>query len=166
MREVAKQRSEVVTLLKFIGIPLPTSFFGEIYVFKKIAQVLALVVPMFLVACGGGSSSSDTSTATMAGTYTGTVTGINAGPATFTISAANAVTGSFVITNRDADGGPFSLTVTGTTTAAGAISGYFVQSGAQTMYFTGTVNASAGTITATYTEVDNAAKGGSISLKK
>ena len=114
---------------------------------------MALATPMLLVACNTGTTSTtttDTTTTTttstgFAGTYTGTVTGLNAGPVTFIVSASNVVTGSFSITNRVADcsaagrGNTCETTVEGKVDAAGNLTGDFVDSGQHTMHFTGKI---------------------------
>jgi hypothetical protein len=119
-------------------------------VLKRFAQILALATPMLLVACNSGTTSTTTSgsgtttTSTgFSGTYTGTVTGLNAGPVTFIVDANNKVTGNFSITNRQADcaprGGVCETTVEGTVDAAGNIKGNFVDSGIATMHFDGKI---------------------------
>jgi hypothetical protein len=121
-------------------------------VLKRFAQILALATPMLLVACNssttattttsGGTTTTTTSTG-FSGTYTGTVTGLNAGPVTFIVSSSNVVTGGFTITNRQVDcasrGGTCETTVTGTVDAAGNIKGDFVDSGIATMHFNGKI---------------------------
>lgn len=113
---------------------------------KRFAQILALVTPMLFVAC----NSTDTTTAStgtastgFSGTYTGTVTGLNAGPVTIIVSSSNVVSGGFSITNRQVDcaprGGICETTVTGTVDAAGNIKGDFVDSGIATMHFNGKI---------------------------
>ena len=119
---------------------------------KKFAQILALAAPMLLVACSSSTStgttgSTDTTTTTtsagFSGTYTGTVTGLNAGPVTFIVSSSNTVTGAFSITNRQVDcaprGGICETVVEGKVDAAGNITGNFVDSGQATMHFTGKI---------------------------
>jgi hypothetical protein len=121
-------------------------------VLKRFAQILALATPMLLVACNTGSTSTTTTTggttttttsAGFSGTYTGTVTGLNAGPLTITVSSSNVVTGKFSITNRQADcaprGGICETTVEGTVDAAGNIKGDFVDDGVHTMHFSGKI---------------------------
>ncbi len=121
---------------------------------KKIAQILALAVPLALVACGGSSSTDTTTTTSYAGNYVGNVTGVNAGPANFTVAANNTVSGKFSITNRAADcaarGGVCETVVTGTVDASGNFAGDFVDSGLATMKLTGKI--SGNTLTGTYVE--------------
>ena len=123
---------------------------------KKIAQILALAVPLALVGCGGGSSSGSTTTtpASYTGNYVGNVTGVNAGPANFAVAANNTVSGKFSITNRAADcaarGGVCETVVTGTVDASGNFAGDFVDSGLATMKLTGKI--SGNTLTGTYVE--------------
>jgi hypothetical protein len=120
-------------------------------VLKRFALILALATPMLLVACNSGTSTtttaaggSTTTTSTgYSGTYTGTVTGLNAGPVTFIVSSGNVVSGSFSITNRQVDcasrGGTCETVVTGTVDASGNIKGDFVDSGIATMHFNGKI---------------------------
>jgi hypothetical protein len=114
-------------------------------VLKRIAQILAIATPMLLAACNSGTTTTTTPTTPVgfAGTYTGTVTGLNAGPVTFIVSSSNVVTGKFSITNRQADcaprGGICETTVEGTVDAAGNIKGDFVDDGVHTMHFSGKI---------------------------
>jgi hypothetical protein len=116
-------------------------------VLKRIAQILAIATPMLLAACNSGTTATTTTggatTVGFSGTYTGTVTGLNAGPVTFIVDANNKVTGSFSITNRQVDcaprGGICETTVEGTVDAAGNIKGDFVDSGQHTMHFAGKI---------------------------
>jgi hypothetical protein len=127
-------------------------YFRSFRVLKRFAQILALATPMLLVACNTGSSSTTTATGGTtttttstgySGTYTGTVTGLNAGPVTFIVSSGNVVSGSFSITNRQVDcasrGGTCETVVTGTVDASGNIKGDFVDSGIATMHFNGKI---------------------------
>ena len=118
--------------------------------FKRFAQILALAAPMMLVACNSGTTTTTsggttttTSSTGFSGTYTGTVTGLNAGPLTIIVSSGNVVSGSFSITNRQVDcasrGGTCETVVTGTVDAAGNIKGDFVDSGIATMHFNGRI---------------------------
>lgn len=118
--------------------------------FKRFAQILALAAPMMLVACNSGTTTTTsggttttTSSTGFSGTYTGTVTGLNAGPLTIIVSSGNVVSGSFSITNRQVDcasrGGTCETVVTGTVDAAGNIKGDFVDSGIATMHFNGKI---------------------------
>lgn len=132
---------------------------------KKFAQILALAVPLLLVACGGGSSTTTTATS-YAGTYTGEVTGLNAGPATITVSAANVVTGDWTITNRD--GGPYFIKFNGAVDAAGNFKSdaYDAPTGTVTMHMKGTINAS-GQLSGTWGEyIHDPVDDGAFSLQK
>jgi hypothetical protein len=107
---------------------------------------------MLLVACNssttattttsGGTTTTTTSTG-FSGTYTGTVTGLNAGPVTIIVSSSNVMSGGFSITNRQVDcaprGGICETVVTGTVDAAGNVKGEFVDSGIATMHFSGKI---------------------------
>jgi hypothetical protein len=115
-------------------------------VLKRFAQILAIATPMLLAACNSGTTTTTTNPTTpvgFAGTYTGTVTGLNAGPVTFIVDANNKVTGNFSITNRQVDcaprGGICETVVEGTVDAAGNIKGNFVDSGQATMHFAGKI---------------------------
>lgn len=137
--------------------------------FKKLISVCALVLPMFLVACGGGGSS--TSAAIYTGTYKGTTTGVNAGPTTLIISNDNSIKGMFTIDNRtDNNGFPtvYEATFDGKASESGAVTANAFLEGALVMIFTGQIN-SAGVLTGTYYEAahpNDPAKSGSFSLTK
>jgi hypothetical protein len=121
---------------------------------KNFAQILTLAAPLLLLACSAsttgttGTTAADatttTTTATFAGTYTGTVTGLNAGPVTFIVGSNNVVTGGFSITNRQVDcasrGGTCETTVEGKVDSSGNITGDFVDSGQHTMHFSGKIS--------------------------
>ena len=114
---------------------------------KRFAQILALATPMLLVACNSSTTattttSGGTTTTTSAGfsgTYTGTVTGLNAGPLTIIVSSSNVVSGSFIISNRVECTPTCPTTVEGTVDAAGNIKGDFVDQGIHTMHFNGKI---------------------------
>lgn len=111
---------------------------------KKIVKILALTSSLFLVACGGGSSTDIATPVSYVGTYKGTVTGLNSGPVTFIVAANNTVTGSFSITNRATTGcgprgGVCETKVEGNVAADGTIKGDFVDSGVHTMHFAGKI---------------------------
>ena len=137
---------------------------------KKIAQILALAVPLALVGCGGGSSSGSTTTtpASYTGNYVGNVTGVNAGPANFNVDAAGKVTGKFSITNRAADcaarGGVCETDVTGTVDGSGKFKGDFVDSGQATMSVSGQLTGS--TMTGSWFEYCCSAVTGNFSVTK
>jgi hypothetical protein len=78
---------------KMLGVLNLNLNLGVFSVLKRFAQILALAVPLILVACNGttttttaatGASTGTTTTtsASYAGTYTGTTTGVNGGPTT------------------------------------------------------------------------------------
>jgi hypothetical protein len=125
--------------------------FWSFPVFKRFIQILAVTASIAtLVACNGSTTTTTntggdttTTTAGFSGTYTGTVTGLNAGPVTFVVSSSNVVSGGFTITNRQVDcasrGGTCETVVTGTVDAAGNIKGDFVDSGIATMHFNGKI---------------------------
>lgn len=129
---------------------------------KKLIRTLALVVPMLFVACGGttGTDGTDTATTTAttasyAGTYTGSVTGVNAGPASLVVSSANAVTGNWSITNRTDDNGvptTYAVTFDGKVDASGNLTANAFLEGALVMSFSGNISSS-GALTGTYYEV-------------
>jgi hypothetical protein len=118
-------------------------------VLKRFAQILALATPMLLVACNssttattttsGGTTTTTTTSAGFSGTYTGTVTGLNAGPLTIVVSSSNVVSGSFIISNRVECTPTCPTTVEGTVDASGNISGDFVDQGIHTMHFNGKI---------------------------
>ncbi len=125
---------------------------------KRFIQILALATSLTLVACNGtnnttGSTSDDTSAPlSYAGTYNGSITGVNAGPATIVVSSSNVVTGTWTITNRDADGGPFPITFKGTVDSSGKLTADALWiSGELVMLFSGNIS-TAGELTGTYFE--------------
>lgn len=140
---------------------------GKISVCKKLLQIFALLLPMFLVACGSSSSTGTgadaTSTTGFAGTYNGSVSGINAGPATIAVSSANVVTGNWTITNRD--GGPYYVTFKGTVDADGKLKADAYIDIHPLMTFNGTLNASTGAMSGTWYENDHPELGGAFSMQ-
>ena len=149
---------------------------GELYVFKKLAQILALAVPLVLVACGGSTSTtsaSDTTTTTTAaattyaGTYKGSVSGVNAGTdASITISSANVVTGTWTITNRGDDGlGSYVTTFSGSIDSAGVFKADGTFRGLRAMQFNGKIDLTTGVLSGTWFEYEFPEKGGTFSLK-
>ena len=147
--------------------------------FKKLISIGALVLPMFLVACGSSSSTgtaatgSDGETTTIAsysGTYTGTTTGVNGGPTTMVISSDNGIKGTFTINNRTDDNGVptvYEATFDGKVSASGAVTVNSYLEGALVMIFSGQINSS-GALTGTYYEAahpGDPAKSGSFSLQ-
>jgi hypothetical protein len=110
---------------------------------KRFVQIFVLSTPIFLLACGSSSSSTDTTAVNFNGTYKGTVTGLNSGPVTFIVSAQNTVSGTFSIVNRVPEcsdrGGVCETIVEGSVDAAGNIKGDFVDLGAHTMHFSGKI---------------------------
>ncbi|MEO6293713.1 MAG: hypothetical protein ABIO88_13955 [Burkholderiaceae bacterium] len=148
--------------------------------FKKLISVCALVLPMFLVACGSSSStgtaatgSDETTTTTMAsyaGTYTGTTTGVNGGPTTIIIASDNTIKGMFTINNRTNDNGVptvYEATFDGKVSSSGAITVNAYLEGALVMIFSGQISSS-GALTGTYYEAahpNDPAKSGSFTLQ-
>jgi hypothetical protein len=145
-------------------------------VFKRFAQILALTVPLFLVACNVGKTDTTTSggttttTASYTGTYTGTTTGVNGGPTTMVIAADKSVKGTFTINNRTNDNGAptiYEATFEGTVDSAGKVSVNSFLEGALVMIFTGQIDAN-GLLKGTYYEAahpNDPAKSGSFSLQ-
>lgn len=146
---------------------------------KKLLQIGALALPMFLVACSGGSSSgtgtasdgSETTTsASYAGTYSGTTTGVNGGPTTMVVASDNSIKGTFTINNRTNDNGVptiYEATFDGKVSASGAILVNSYLEGALVMIFSGQINSS-GALTGTYYEAahpNDPAKSGSFTLQ-
>ena len=150
---------------------------------KKFLQIIALVLPMFLVACGSSSSTgtaagadtgSETSTTTTlagyAGSYSGTTTGVNGGPTTMVVASDNSIKGTFTINNRTNDAGAptiYEATFDGKVSATGAVTVNSYLEGALVMIFTGQINGS-GALTGTYYEAahpGDPAKSGSFSLQ-
>ncbi len=121
--------------------------------FKKLSWLLFLFLTSLLVACNvGGTDTTTTAQTGYEGTYTGTISGLNAGPATIVVSATNVVTGNWTITNRD--GGPYYAGFKGTVDpATGNLTAdaYHIQSGTVTMYFKGQISSS-GALTGTWGE--------------
>ena len=146
--------------------------------FKRFAQILALTVPLLLVACNSGTttataSSGDTTTTTSAsyaGTYTGTSTGVNSGPSTMVIAADKSVKGTFTINNRTDDAGVptvYEATFEGTVSSTGAINVNSFLEGALVMIFTGQIDAN-GLMTGKYIEAahpDDPSKHGTFNLQ-
>lgn len=144
--------------------------------FKRFAQILALTVPMLLVACNSSTTTSTTDTAVPAnytGTYTGTSSGVNAGPTTLTIAADKSIKGTFSITNRltneTGTGVPtvYETTLDGSVDANGKVNFNSIMEGTVVMIFTGQIN-SAGLLTGTYFEPaypNDPSKAGTFSLQ-
>lgn len=135
---------------------------------KKLISICVVVLPMFLVACGGSSSPA---TASYAGTYKGTTTGVNGGPTTMVISSDNSLKGMFTINNRtDNNGFPtvYEATFDGKASESGAVTANAFLEGALVMIFSGQINSS-GALTGTYYEAahpGDPAKSGSFSLTR
>ena len=150
--------------------------------FKKLISIGALVLPMFLVACGGGGSSTGiaatgsdgetttTTSASYAGTYSGNTTGVNGGPTSITIASDNTLKGTFTINNRtDDNGNPavYEATFDGKVSLSGTVSANAYLEGALVMIFSGQINSS-GALSGTYYEAahpGDPAKSGSFSLQ-
>jgi hypothetical protein len=138
--------------------------------FKRFIQTMALLVPLFLVACGGSSTDGGSTVVTYVGTYNGTTVGINAGPTTITISSDNTIKGMFTINNRltneEGTGVPtiYESPMDGKVDSTGKVSINAYLDGALVMIFTGQINSS-GALTGTYYEFSDANKGGSFSLQ-
>lgn len=138
--------------------------------FKRFIQTMALLVPLFLVACGGSSTDGSSTVVTFVGTYTGTTVGINGGPTTITISSDNTIKGMFTINNRltneTGTGVPtiYESPMDGKVDSTGKVSINAYLDGALVMIFSGQINSS-GALTGTYYEFSDASKGGSFSLQ-
>ena len=138
--------------------------------FKRIVQTMALLVPMFLVACGGSSTDGGSTVVSYVGTYTGTSSGVNAGPTTMTVASDNSIKGTFTINNRtDEQGVPtiYTSTLDGKVDASGNVSVNAFLEGALVMIFTGNINSS-GAMTGKYIEAahpDDPSKHGTFSLQ-
>jgi hypothetical protein len=144
-------------------------------VLKRFAQILALTVPLLLVACNTGSTSTTattttTTSASYSGTYTGTSTGVNSGPSTMVIAADKSVKGTFTINNRTNDAGVptvYEATFEGTVSSTGAVNVNSFLEGALVMIFTGQIDAN-GLMTGKYIEAahpDDPSKHGVFSLQ-
>jgi hypothetical protein len=132
-------------------------------VLKRFAQILALTVPLLLVACNsstttGTTGTTTTTSASYTGTYTGTTTGVNGGPTSMVVASDNSIKGTFTITNRtdDATGAPvvYEATFDGKVDSTGKVSVNSFLEGALVMIFTGQIN-SAGVLTGTYYEAQH-----------
>ena len=146
--------------------------------FKRFAQILALTVPLMLVACNSGTTSTTTGTTTTTsasytGTYTGTSSGVNAGPTTVVVSADKSIKGTFSITNRltneTGTGVPtvYETTLDGSVDSAGKVTFNSIMEGTVVMIFSGTVNAN-GLMSGTYYEPaypNDPSKAGTFSLQ-
>ena len=119
---------------------------------KRFAQILALAVPLLLVACNSSTTNSGTGTdtgtlttaASYTGTYTGTSTGVNSGPSTMVIAADKSIKGTFTIDNRTNDNGVptiYEATLEGTVSSTGAVNVNSFLEGALVMIFTGSIDA-------------------------
>lgn len=140
---------------------------------KRFAQMLALTVPLLLVACNSSTTSTTggtTTTASYAGTYTGTSTGVNSGPSTMTIASDNSIKGTFTINNRTNDQGVptvYEATFDGKVSSTGAVSVNSYLEGALVMIFTGQIDAN-GLMKGTYYEAahpNDSSKNGVFSLQ-
>jgi hypothetical protein len=145
----------------------------EFYVFKRFFQILALAVPMLLVACNSSTTTgtgTGTTVASYTGTYTGTSTGVNSGPSTMVIAADKTIKGTFTINNRTDDAGVptiYEATFEGTVSATGAVSVNSFLEGALVMIFTGQIDAN-GLMTGKYIEAahpNDPSKHGTFSLQ-
>jgi hypothetical protein len=145
-------------------------------VFKRFTQILALAVPLMLLACnsssdnsGGGGGGGGT-TASYTGTYTGTTTGVNSGPTSITIAADKSIKGNFTINNRTNDAGTptvYEATIDGKVDASGTVSLNSYLEGALVMIFSGKIDSS-GLLKGTYFEAahpNDPAKSGVFSLQ-
>ena len=147
---------------------------------KRFAQILAIAVPLLLVACNGTTTTSGTptgtstggttTTASYTGTYTGTTTGVNGGPTTMVVASDNSIKGTFTINNRTNDAGAptvYEATFEGKVDSTGKVTVNSFLEGALVMIFTGQIN-SAGALTGTYYEAahpGDPAKSGSFTLQ-
>ena len=144
---------------------------------KRFAQILALTVPLLLVACNNGTTSTTstggtttTTSASYAGTYTGTSTGVNSGPTTLVIAADKSIKGTFTINNRTNDAGVptvYEATMEGTVDSSGKVSVNSFLEGALVMIFSGTIDAN-GLMSGTYYEAahpNDSSKNGVFSLQ-
>jgi hypothetical protein len=145
-------------------------------VFKRFAQILALTVPLLLVACNSSTTSGTTggtttsTSASYSGTYTGTSTGVNSGPTTLVIAADKSIKGTFTINNRTNDQGVptvYEATMEGTVDSSGKVSVNSFLEGALVMIFSGTIDAN-GLMSGTYYEAahpNDSSKNGVFSLQ-
>lgn len=142
---------------------------------KRFAQILALTVPLLLVACNVGKTDTTTSpTATTSvsytGTYTGTTTGVNGGPTTMVVASDNSIKGTFTINNRTNDAGAptiYDATFDGKIDSTGKVTVNSYLEGALVMIFTGQIDSS-GALKGTYYEAahpGDPAKSGVFSLQ-
>jgi hypothetical protein len=163
--------------VKILNVPNSTLIFWSFPLFKRFAQILALTVPLLLVACNTGTTTTTTTgtttttTASYAGTYTGTSTGVNSGPSTMVVAADNkSVKGTFTINNRTNDAGVptvYEATFEGTISSTGAVNVNSFLEGALVMIFTGQIDAN-GLMTGKYIEAahpDDPSKHGVFSLQ-
>ena len=143
---------------------------------KRFAQILALTVPLILVACNSSTTTSGTATGTTTttasytGTYTGTTTGVNGGPTTMVVASDNSIKGTFTINNRTDDNGVptiYEATFDGKVDNTGKVTVNSFLEGALVMIFTGQINSS-GALSGTYYEAahpGDPAKSGSFTLQ-
>jgi hypothetical protein len=147
-------------------------------VFKRFAQILALTVPLMLVACNNGTTTTTaasggtttTTSASYSGTYTGSSNGVNAGPTTMVIAADKSIKGTFTINNRTNDNGVptiYEATLEGTVDSAGKVNVNSFLEGALVMIFTGSIDAN-GLLSGNYIEAahpNDPSKHGTFSLQ-
>ena len=145
---------------------------------KRFAQILALTVPLLLVACNVGKTDTTTSPTTTTsvsytGTYTGTSSGVNAGPTTVVIGADKSIKGTFSITNRltneTGTGVPtvYETTLDGNVDSTGKVTFNSSMEGTVVMIFSGSINAN-GLMSGTYYEPaypNDPSKAGTFSLQ-
>ena len=131
---------------------------------------MALLVPLFLVACGGSSTDGGSTVVSYVGTYNGTTVGINGGPTTMIVAADYTVNGTFTINNRTDDNGApavYVSTFNGKVDSSGKVTVNAFLEGALVMIFTGQISSS-GALTGTYYEAahpNDPSKQGSFSLQ-
>lgn len=150
---------------------------------KRFAQILALTMPLLLVACNSGTTNTTIATTTgttttatatsYTGTYTGSSNGVNAGPTTMVIAADKSIKGTFDIdnrlTNETGTGVPtiYNSTLEGTVDANGKVSVNSYLEGSLVMLFTGQIDSN-GLLTGTYYEPshpNDPSKAGTFSLQ-
>lgn len=140
---------------------------------KKFLNIFVLVSTMLLAACNVGKTdtvdaTTGTTVTTYAGTYNGSVTGVNAGTdAKIIVGSDNSVSGTWTITNRGDDGkGSYVTTFSGSVDGSGNINFDGTFRGLRAMKFTGQIDLATGALTGTWLEYAYPTKGGAFSLTR
>lgn len=142
---------------------------------KKILGISILFSTMLFAGCNVGKTDtteteadSGSSITTYAGTYNGSVSGVNSGTdAKIIVGSDNSVLGTWTITNRGDDGkGSYVTTFSGSVDASGNVKFDGTFRGLRAMQFTGQIDLATGALTGTWLEYAFPTKGGAFSLTR